>query len=134
MEQPQDRLLRRVLLADAVISGATGLLMAGGATLLGPLLALPEPLLRYAGLALLPFAAFVAVVATRPRIARGAVWAVIAINVLWALDSVLLLLTGWVAPSALGYGFVLFQALVVAGFAEWQWLSLRRRALQTAAA
>ena len=47
-------LLRRVLLTDALVSGATGLLMLSGATLLTRLLALPEPLLRYAGLVLMP--------------------------------------------------------------------------------
>jgi hypothetical protein len=65
-------LLRRALLGDAIISGATGLLMLGGATLLASLLALPEPLLRYAGLVLLPFAAFVAYVGSRANISRSA--------------------------------------------------------------
>jgi hypothetical protein len=88
-----------VLLADAMMSGATGLLMVVGATLLAPLLVLLGPLLRYARLVLLPFAAFVAFVAMRPTIARGAVWAVIAINALWVLDSLLLLLTGWVCTK-----------------------------------
>jgi hypothetical protein len=99
--------------------------MAGGAALLAGLLGLPEPLLRGAGLALLPYGAFVAFVATRPQLSAAAVWAVIALNALWALDSVALLLTGWVAPSALGYGFVLLQAAVVGVFAELEFLGLR---------
>lgn len=123
---PRDTFLRRVLLADAAISGLTGALMAGGSGLLAGLLALPEPLLRYAGLVLLPFAAFVAVVATRPATLRGAAWAVVLINGLWSLDSVALLLTGWVAPNLLGYGFVLFQAAAVAGLAALQLRALRR--------
>ncbi|NJK81988.1 MAG: hypothetical protein HC893_06490 [Chloroflexaceae bacterium] len=106
--------LRRVLLADAVVSGATGALMAGGAPFLTELLALPEPLLRYAGLFLLPYAAFVAVVATRKHLQPVAVWAIIIINALWALDSIVLLFTGWAAPNLLGYSFVIFQAVVVA--------------------
>lgn len=119
-------LLQRALLLDAVITGATGALMAGGAGLLTGLLALPASLLLYAGLALLPFAAFVAYTATRPAVSPGAAWAIVFINVLWAVDSVALLFTGWVAPSALGYGFVLFQAAVVAGFAALQVVGLRR--------
>lgn len=127
-----ERTLRRVLLADAIISGVTGALMAGGSTVLASLLLLPESLLRSAGLVLLPFAAFVAFVATRPQIPRVAVWAVIIINALWALDSVVLLLSGWVTPNLLGYGFVLFQAVVVAVFGELQFLALRRAALKAA--
>ena len=49
--------LRQGLLADAVITGATGLVMLFGADVLASLLALPEALLRSAGLALLPFVA-----------------------------------------------------------------------------
>ncbi len=120
--------LRQALLADAVISGATGLLMFGGASFLAPLLALPEALLRYAGLILLPYGLIVAYVGTRSRIHRGAVWAVIVINALWALDSLALLLSGWVAPNALGYAFVLFQAVVVAVFAELQYVGTRKPA------
>ena len=120
--------LRRVLLTDAVVSGATGLLMFGGATFLTRVLALPEPLLRYAGLVLLPYAAFVAYVAT--HLHRTAVWALISINALWALDSIVLLLAGWVAPNAFGAAFVAAQALVVAAFAALQYLGLRQRATQ----
>lgn len=120
-----ETLLRRALLADAVISAATGLLLAVGASLLSDLLQLPEPLLRFAGLALLPFAAFVAVVATRERVSRAAAWAVVLVNALWALDSVVLLVAGWVAPNLLGFGFVLAQAAVVAGFAALQVMGLR---------
>lgn len=125
MRLMNETLLRRALLADAVISAATGLLLAVGASLLSDLLQLPEPLLRFAGLALLPFAAFVAVVATRERVSRAAAWAVVLVNALWALDSVVLLVAGWVAPNLLGFGFVLAQAAVVAGFAALQVMGLR---------
>ena len=118
--------LRQALLADALVSGATGLLLALGAGALAGFLGLPEALLRYAGLILLPYAAMVAAIGTRSSIRPAAAWAVIAINALWALDSVILLLSGWVAPNALGYGFVIAQAAVVAMFAEIQLISLRR--------
>ena len=118
--------LRRVLVADALASGATGLLMALGPDLLERLLALPSALLLYAGLALLPYAAVVAWLAARASMPRAAVWAVIACNAAWAADSLLLLASGWVAPTALGYAFVVAQAFVVALFAELQFLGLRR--------
>ncbi len=118
--------LRRALLADALISGATGLLMLIGANVLASLLGLPEALLRYAGLVLLPYGALVAYVATREQLRRWAVWAVIVANAIWAVDSIILLLSGWLTPNALGYAFIIFQALVVAAFAEIQYIGLRR--------
>jgi hypothetical protein len=121
-------LLRRALLADAVISGASGLLMFAGAGLLARVLELPELLLRSAGLALLPYGALVAFVATREQLQKAAVWTVIVANALWAVDSIVLLLSGWIAPSALGYAFVIAQALVVALFAEVQYIGMRRGA------
>lgn len=124
--------LRQALLADAVISGAAGPLMLLGAGFLAGLLGLPEALLRYAGLALVPYVAFVAYVATRQPISLTSVWAVIVANDLWAVASVALLLSGWVTPNALGIGFVLFQALVVAGFSAMQFLAVRRTAFAAA--
>jgi hypothetical protein len=118
--------LRFALLGDAAASGATGLLLAAGAGSLAGLLDLPEALLRIAGLVLLPYAAFVAWLGTRKGgVPRNAVRAVVAINLLWALDSVLLLAAGPVAPNGLGIAFVLAQALAVMGFAALQWTALR---------
>ena len=120
--------LRRVLLADAAASGLTGLMMALGADApLAGLLGVPAALLRYAGLALLPFAGFVLWLATREAaVPRLAVWVVILGNALWAVDSLALLLSGWIAPTALGIGFVAAQALAVAVLAELQYVGLRR--------
>ena len=127
--------LRFALLGDAAASGATGLLLAAGAGALASLLGLPEGLLRVAGLVLLPYAAFVAWTGTRNGGApRNAVRAVVAINLLWALDSVLLLAMGPVAPNGLGVAFVLAQALVVLGFAAMQWMALRGAATARAVA
>jgi hypothetical protein len=69
---------------------------------------------------------FVAVVATREHVSSAAVWIVILINGVWAFGSIALLLMGAVAPNMLGYGFVLFQAIVVAMFAAVQGMGLRR--------
>jgi len=118
--------LRRSLLADAVVTFATGLLLALGAPALSALLGLPEALLRWAGVSLLPFAGLVALLARRQSAPRTAVLAVVAYNALWALDSVLLLALGWVSPTLLGSAFVVAQALAVAGFAFLQYAGLRR--------
>ena len=120
--------LRTVLLTDALVSGATGLLMALAAGVLEPILQVPATLLRGAGLALLPYAAFVAMLARRDILPRAGVWAVVACNVLWAIDCVALLLTGWIDPTLPGVAFVLIQAVVVAAFAELQVVGLRRLA------
>jgi hypothetical protein len=122
--------LRLALLGDAAASGATGLLLVAAAGPLTTLLGLPEPLLRIAGLLLLPYAAFVAWIGRRTTPPRNAVRAVIAVNLLWVADSVLLLVFGpaltGLAPTALGVAFVLAQALVVLGFALGQGIALRR--------
>lgn len=120
------RLLRGSLMADAAISGVTGLILAGGAGLLGDLLGVPEGLMRYAGLSLLPFAAVVLYLALSPGPPRAGVWTIIAANLLWAAASVLLLLSGAIEPTTLGMAFVIFQAVVVAGFADLQYVALRR--------
>lgn len=120
--------LRRVLLADAAASGATGLLMAFGASFLEPLLGLPVALLREAGIILLPFAALLTYIATREHLSRRWVWAVVVMNVIWVIDSILLLLSGWVSPTLLGQAFVIGQALVVAVFAELEYFGVRKSA------
>ena len=53
-------------------------------------------------------------------------------NVVWAIDSVVLLFTGWVAPSLLGYAFVIGQAGVVAVLADLEYVGLRRAAVVAA--
>jgi hypothetical protein len=120
--------LRNVLVLDAAASGATGLLLVAGAGVLEDLLGLPVALLREAGLILIPYVAFVAWAATREPIAPRTVWAIIALNALWALASVGLLMSGLVAPTALGYAFVIAQAAVVALLGELQYWGLKRPA------
>lgn len=106
--------LRRVLQFDAL----SCLLMGAGLTLftqpLATLLSLPAGLLREAGFVLLPFAAFVGYLSLQPRVRVLSVWTVIVLNSIWVVDSLLLLLTGWVAPNAAGFAFVIAQALAVA--------------------
>jgi hypothetical protein len=118
--------LRRSLLADAAVSGATAFLMIAAAGILDTLLGLPVALMRGAGLVLVPYVAFVAWLATRERVTPAAVWAVIATNLVWAIASLLLLVSGLVAPTVLGYVFVAAQAIVVALFGELQYVGLRR--------
>lgn len=120
--------LRRVLLADAAASGGCGLLMLFGATQVSAFTALPTTLLTAAGAICLAFAVFVAVVARRPALSRAAVWFVVGVNVLYVLECVGLLLSGWISPNAFGTAFILMQAVVVGVLAELQIVGLRRSA------
>jgi hypothetical protein len=123
--------LRRVIMADAALTGTTAILLVAAATPLDGLLGLPAALLRGAGLSLIPFTAFLVYLLRKPTLPREAGWFVIACNALWAIDSVVLLLTGWVDPTLVGRVFVVFQALVVAVIAEAQYVGLRSVARTT---
>lgn len=125
-------LLRRALTADAVMSGGAAILLIAGAGIASSLLGLPVTLLRGAGLILIPFVALVTFLATRREIEAQGVWTVIVLNVGWVAASLLLLVSGWVAPTGLGYVFVIVQALAVAVFAELQFTGLRRPAVAAA--
>jgi len=118
--------LRRALLVDAAASGLTGALMLAGAGMLTDLLGLPAALLRGAGLVLVPYVAFVAIVAARARISTAAVWAVIACNAVWTVASVALVIDGFVTPTALDTMFVIGQAVAVAALGVLQYVALRR--------
>lgn len=118
--------LRRVLGLDAVASGATGLLLAFGSGLLEDVLGLNAAFTQPAGLFLVAWSLGVAALALQARPARPLVMAVIAVNALWAIESVMTLVLGWLQPNALGVAFVLAQAAVVAGFAGLQIFAIRR--------
>lgn len=121
-------LLRFALVVDAGASAATGLLLVLGSSRLHEWLGLPAPLMQYAGLSLLPFAALVAYVATRREPMRAITRAIIAYNALWAIDSIVLLASGSLAPTMLGAAFVIAQALAVGGLAALQCAGLRQTA------
>ncbi|WP_274629652.1 hypothetical protein [Arvimicrobium flavum] len=120
--------LRNVFYADALISGAAGLLMILGAPLLAPVLGLPEALLLGAGIILVPFVAMLIVVARRETVSRLVLIDIIAINAVWVAASFGLLFSGLVAPTALGVAFVAVQAVAVALFAQAQFVGMRRAA------
>lgn len=125
MTSRPNAVLRYALIADAVASGATGLLMAAGAGPLSGLLSLPEPLLRWAGILLLPFAVMVGLAARSEAPSRPAVLAIVVVNALWAIDSFALLASGWIEPNGFGIAFVAAQALAVAALGAAQVTGLR---------
>jgi hypothetical protein len=122
-------LLRKALAVDAAVTGLAGLVLVLAAIPLSSRYGLPVGLLRRAGIICLPFAAFDAWLATRKRLQRSTVFFVVVCNALWALDSILLLLTGWVEPTALGTVFVVTQAVFTVVIAELEFIGLRRSTL-----
>lgn len=122
-------LLRLTLKIDALAGGAMGLLMALASQPLGQLLGLPFVLLLVAGIVLLPLALVLYWMSNQPALSRTGVWMVIALNALWVVESVALLVTGYVQPTTLGYAFVVGQALVVGLLAELEFFGLRRSAV-----
>lgn len=117
--------LRKVLYLDAATSGAAGVLCIFGASFLAPLTGLPEGLLFWAGLVLVPFVAMLLALARRSAAPRLVLIDVAAINALWVAASLGLLASGLVEPNIIGILFVLAQALAVALFAALQFIALR---------
>lgn len=125
MSVPMTSFLKKTLVLDAVVTGAAGLLMAAGASLLGPFLNLPAGLLFWSGIVLFPFVAMLAVVARREAAPRMVLIDIVAINALWVVASFGIMLAGLVEPNLLGVLFVSAQALAVALFAALQASALR---------
>jgi hypothetical protein len=116
--------LRRILVADAVTSGMTGLALFAGAGLFEALLDVPASLLRVSGLVLIPFAAMVLFFAR--QITPSRVWTVIGLNAAWVVASAAVLVSGAIQPNGFGVAFVIVQAIAVAVLAELQFAGLRR--------
>ena len=126
MSQPT--FLRRVLIADAVISGASAVLLLAAAGPLSRILGVPFSLLQSAGVSLLPFLAFLIWLCTRNTVPRSSVWIVIALNLAWVAGSIALLFVDRIDPNRIGVAFIVVQAVAVLGFAEMQYVGLRRSA------
>lgn len=119
-------LLRRALVADALLSAVAGFLWTFGASLLQDLLALPTGLLFAAGMSLFPWAGFLMWLARKPAVPSAAVWTVIGINAAWIAASAWVSLGGVFVPNGLGHAFVAAQALGVLVLLELEFAGLRR--------
>lgn len=120
----QSSFIRRVLLADALLSGAAGILMIAGASIIAPIVNLPTDLLLIAGFALMPWMLALLWLARSAEVSRHGVHGVIAVNAAWVLGSIAVLFI--FAPSAFGYAFVIAQAVAVGVLTELQIIALKR--------
>lgn len=119
-----DTRLRRVLAADAATCVAAGLLMAGGSTILAPVLGLPSPLLLWAGVVLLPIAGLMVWLSRQSRVAPAMIWLIVLGNAAWVAGCLLVVIE--FKPTIIGEIFVLGQALAVAVLTVLEFNGLRR--------
>lgn len=126
------RFLRNALLLDAVASALVGLPMMALAHPLGEALGLPAPLLFWAGVVCLPYAALLTMFSGEASVSVSVIRTVVIGNAFWVLGCLALAFAGWVLPTALGIAFLMAQAVFVALFAELQWLGWRRAAAHAA--
>lgn len=118
-------LLKRALLADAVVSAGCALLQLSATQPLAETLALPRLLLVGTAEFMLVYANVPAFMVTRVRPWSAAVKFIVVANLTWSGLSLALLLTAVLVPSSLGVGFVVLQAAAVGLLAGLQWAGLQ---------
>ena len=121
-------LVRLALRLDAVVTGANGLAYLALAGVLDGPLGIETSTLRPIGAFLVVFAVAVAAASAPERPSATAVRAIVAANLIWAADSVIVLIAGWLDPSTVGAVWIALQAIVVAVFAGLQAAALRNAA------
>ena len=106
--------LQALLAIDAATCAAMGVLLVAGSDLVATLTRLPAQLLLWAGVSLLPIAAFMGVFSRARRVPQWAATLAVLGNLGWVVASVALPVAGIVQPNALGWLFLIGQAVVVA--------------------
>jgi hypothetical protein len=126
MTAVRSNFLRIVIGADAAACGLMGAGFAFDAHLLEGPLGLTPAFMQPVGLFLLVYAAGLVGLATRKSLPRAAVWALVAFNALWAVESFALMALGWIRPTELGVAFVAVQAVAALIVGDLQYIVLRR--------
>ena len=121
-------LFGQALRANAIFSGASGILFVLTAGNLSELIGIQPPLVfTIAGLGLMIYSAFLfRLRRSHPVYITRIVWAVIIVDLLWVVDSAALLVTGWLPLTVTGQWAIAIVADVVLLFAIWQYFGLRR--------
>ena len=120
--------VRNVLSLDAATSGIAGVAMIAGAGFISGLTALPSSLLFWAGVILLPWTALLAYFSRHSTMSRIVMIDIVAVNALWVVASIGILVAGLVTPNMLGVAFVIAQAAAVLLFTVLQMGVLRSSA------
>ncbi|MBM2292891.1 hypothetical protein JQX09_17175 [Sulfitobacter pseudonitzschiae] len=119
--------LQSILKLDAATCAAMGALLALVSAPVSALTQISAPLLFWAGLVLFPVAGFMFACAQARRVPMWATGLVVVGNGLWVLASLALPLAGLIAPNALGWLFLVGQAVVVLVFAALEWGAVQQR-------
>lgn len=120
------RLLRFAFTLDWIATGATGLLFVALTSALDTVLGVPPGLLLGVGLFFVAYGAVVLWIGTREVINGRAATAVAVVNLLWTVDSAVVLVAGVLDLTTLGTMTVLGLAAVTAGFGTAQLAGVRR--------
>eukprot|EP01035_Chromulina_nebulosa_P006614 gene6613-8939_t len=110
---PMSPFLRNLLAVDAAASAATALPMLAAAPLLAEWTGLPATGLAVAGGVMAVYVAVILWWRRQPTVRRGALWAYVVGNALWAVECALIAFGGWLVPTPLGVGFLMMQAVAV---------------------
>lgn len=120
-------LFRRILRGNAIFSGASGAILAVGASPIASLFGLSAPAVFVAlGAGLLVYAAWLVQATARERVSRSFVLLIALLDTAWVLISVLGLLADWFPVTTEGKWIILFAADAVSLFAALEFVSLWR--------
>lgn len=126
--EPSSRLLRRVLICNALSSLLSGVLLLAAGPFIAALMGVPEAvlLLQIVGGFFVLFGLGVEWVATRAPINRAQAWTVIALDTVWVAGSVLALPFIASELTLIGEAAVILVALVVLVWAVGQTAGVKR--------
>jgi hypothetical protein len=120
-------LLRYALRGDAILTIVTGAICLADTPPLAVFLGIQPPLaLQILGAVLVLYGAFLFYTAAQPQISRRIVIAAIALDLIWVIDSTILLVAGWLPLTSAGMWIIGLIAAAVAVVAELKFFGLRR--------
>jgi hypothetical protein len=112
--------LRMALWTDAAVSASAGALQLAGGDALAATFGLPASLSLASGVFLLGYAAMLVAMARASRLHAALLALVVFGNLGWALACIGLPAAGLLSPTALGWAWLLLQAVAVLVFAAWE--------------
>jgi len=123
----RSNLLRYTLRADAILSVAIGAICLADAQALAAFLGIQPPLaLQILGAMLVLYGVFLFYTAAQAHLSRRIVIAAIALDLIWVIDSAILLVGGWLPLTSAGMWTIGLIAAAVAVLAELKFFGLRR--------
>ena len=123
----RSNLLRYALRGDAIITAAAGAICLADAQPLSIFLGIQPPLaLQILGAVLVVYGAFLFYSAAQVQISRRIVIAAIALDLIWIIDSAILLGSGWLPLTSAGMWTIGLLAAAVVIVAELKFFGLRR--------